>query len=255
MASSLYQYQPSEGTILAEIYLPKKAKYQGILYEALTGGFDYGKVKKYIEDNLESIKELYYKISKFENEMLNWLDIYFTERPPLYNGYSMYEVDGVFRGEKGEIIEERTQVIRIIFRPNLEEIHKKFKLERDNEIKNQYRIRNYIKTFLRIPYHSVRFAMHHNMNTKEEYIEHFFKKFWPGDEGKEESLKLVEYISEWSESAALFLFGYIMHNICKEISKLRIKENEKGEEEIWVTSFWSHNVNRVILNEGEKKGR
>lgn len=245
MNQSFYQYQPAEGTVFVEIYLPKKAKYQAVLYDTLTGGFDYERVKKYLKDNLESIKELYNKISLFEDGMADWLSEFFNGSPPLYNGYSMYEVDGVFRGEQGEIIEERTQIIRIIFKPNLGEVFREFSFDRD-EKKNQDKIREFIKTYLVIPHQLNRISV-------KQGIKIFLNEF-KGENNIKELKKVIKFMIKWSESVGFFLFGYIMHNLCRRISRLREEENLKGEEEIWVTSLWHHKVNRIILNEKRPSG-
>jgi hypothetical protein len=39
-----YQFQSYRPGALVELYLPKKAMYQGMLYEALTEGFNFGKL-------------------------------------------------------------------------------------------------------------------------------------------------------------------------------------------------------------------
>ncbi len=46
MNSIGYAFNPSEHGIFVEIYLPKKAEFQGTLYQALTEGFDIEKVRK-----------------------------------------------------------------------------------------------------------------------------------------------------------------------------------------------------------------
>lgn len=254
MKSTDYQFKPSEGSILVEIYLPKKAKYQGVLYETLTGGFEFKKVQKYMKSNLSSIKEFYYKISDYQPQLSNWMAAFFDKPNAPYGGYSLYEVDGVFRGEnQSEIIEERTQIIRIIFKPNLADIYREFSFSKD-PIENEDCIRDLIKTYFGINRHSIRFGQHQKVYTEKEKIKIFSEKFektiYPG-----ELDRFISYMIRWSETIGFFLFGYIIHNICRRISNLRRKEKEKGEEEIWVTSIWNHKVNRIILKEDNNQGK
>jgi len=56
---------------------------------------------------------------------------------------------------------------------------------------------------------------------------------------------VAEYIKKWIDDIALFLFGYILFELCEQIKQLNEYEGQSIEEEIWLTSFWNLRVNRV----------
>ncbi|MET0751894.1 MAG: hypothetical protein ABWZ66_00905, partial [Pyrinomonadaceae bacterium] len=62
------------------------------------------------------------------------------------------------------------------------------------------------------------------------------------------SLKpLYEKIDEWVDNMAIFIFGYIVFKLGSKIRELEDDESIKPEKEIWVTSFWNLNVNKVTI--------
>ena len=52
-----YEFHPYEPATLVEIYLPKKAKYQGILYDTLTKGFKTSYVKEHLQTADENVRQ------------------------------------------------------------------------------------------------------------------------------------------------------------------------------------------------------
>jgi len=52
-------------------------------------------------------------------------------------------------------------------------------------------------------------------------------------------------VEKWVDDAALFVFGFLMYKICKEIKELNKEEGERPEDEIWITSFGSLKINRL----------
>src|SRR5690349_15278054 len=129
---SHYEIQPNEPSIFAEFYLPKKANLQGILYEVLTRGCRLIDVKNYFrelkkpedKDRMDRVRKLARPGWTVLQKDLSAKEI--DEFPRIFFGYSMYEVDGVFlkeiakhEGDPDEnyaFTEERTQVIRLIFK-------------------------------------------------------------------------------------------------------------------------------------------
>src|SRR5690349_1145335 len=118
-----YRLMPDQAGVFAEIYLPKRSHLQGVLYDTLTAGFkiDYvkehfrkkrGEVAAYIE-NAQKYWDAAREIQPAERDYL--YDAAIDQLPDLFYGYSMYEVDGVFRSEDSAtgIDEERTQVLRL----------------------------------------------------------------------------------------------------------------------------------------------
>ena len=153
-----YQFQILNPGAVAELYLPKKAEYQGVLYQTLTEGFEPAKVithfkrkrtKKHIGHFLKHYAHYLMGIEQkdladeLKKRIKDEKDEKFVPGQSSYLGYSMYEVDGVFRDqEKQQTEEERTQVIRIIFQPDLEvltgELKKYFQVDPIDVISPNY---------------------------------------------------------------------------------------------------------------------
>ena len=119
-----YQAQDSESGIFVEIYLPKKSYFQGTLYDTLTKGFSISVVKKHLLDKNKrsSIVKL---LSNYAIPIISkgLRDDRIEKMEEIFWGYSMYEVDGVFsnfKDKKINVIEERTQIMRIMFLPNID---------------------------------------------------------------------------------------------------------------------------------------
>ena len=262
-----YEFHQSESGIFIEIYLPKKCYFQKTLYNALTGGFDQEHVegcfmdvnkrdrivalmRRYDPDIHKSLRDNY------EHTVCELIDVKHIN----YIGYSMYEVDGVFFN--GKILEEeRTQVIRIMFVPDLEEglvqVSQKHPIDsntRDKLIKKYLSssvsndsdekvftkaMRILIGYYFRCPTQEVEAAKEH------------IKSIAGGNDLCWFETKVIQYVKKWIDSVALFLFGYIVHEICFQISKLHNegKLNDKQiQDQIWVTSLWNLSVNRVMPN-------
>jgi len=132
LAIGRYQLQLFNPAVLVELYLPKKAEYQGVLYQTLTDGFKPEAVFAHFE-NERTKERLPHFLKHYAQHLmgvqpddpLKRIQHQIKELKEMagqssYIGYSMYEVDGVFfNKDKQEIEEERTQVIRLIFKPEL----------------------------------------------------------------------------------------------------------------------------------------
>ena len=51
-----YRLNPSEAGVHVELYLPKKAQYQGILYTTLTEGFDPAAVRRHFRSERTGVE-------------------------------------------------------------------------------------------------------------------------------------------------------------------------------------------------------
>ncbi len=205
---------------MTEVFLPKKSKYQGRLYETLTNGFDIKKVKDNFKKNRKQIAVLLEDFS----EVGEITDKRINSMKSLFWGYSMYEVDGVFLNNKKEIVEERNQVARIMFLPDMEKIG----------------------------------ALAPGADHKE--VRSLVKKYLSSD-GEEErekigrsNKKVADHLNKWIAEVGLFLFGYLVFELCERIKELNDDGKLPLEEEIWVSSFWSLEVNKIKISLNNSRG-
>lgn len=219
-----YKASASETGMQTEIYLPKKSYFQGTLNDTLTSGFDYAHVKTTLVQNIEEVKKLMTDFTVpiickgLQPERIN-------QMKRIFWGYSMYEVDGVFCAplESGRRVdEERTQVIRFLFRPDI------------TDIQNVLKSRNIETTAERIK-KTICELYEPNGIDREDLL----------GERRSEILSVLEYLEEWRWDIQLFLFGYVINAICKQIRTQG--KDIKAEDEIWITSFWNIQINRVVL--------
>jgi hypothetical protein len=243
-----FQYQSSgfsEAGIFVELYLPKKAKFQGVLYRTLTEGFNFDLVKEHFLGEKETqIK----RVLKDHSQWRDYSSESIKEMVPFYWGYSLYEVDGVFyskltSGNKVRAIaEERTQVIRIMFLPDLDALAKKLK---PNTLEHRDLL-DVVKRYLRISGH--RRGQYGANAVDRSLIERLEER---NDPIIVENIRngnihvILDSIERWFDDVGLFLFGYVIFEICAELKKLGDANEVDYEEEIWLTSFWNLNVNRV----------
>ena len=150
---------------------------------------------------------------------------YIESLEPLFWGYSMYEVDGVFcsNHEEGKVIEERTQIIRMMFFPNLSNIVKKVGI-----IDHEYsKIKSIVNSYLK-----------HTWDESK-----LLAKEKRGDEKK-----IIDELDKWIKVISLFLVGYIVFEICLKIKELTFTNDLNPEKEIWLSSFWNLHVNKIKLS-------
>jgi hypothetical protein len=208
-----YQFQAYQPGVFVELYLPKKSMYQGMLYEALTDGFNFEKVKRHFSD--EAKREKIYHLLETYDELKN-IEKRINEIEPFYWGYSMYEVDGVFFDPEKGIEEERTQIIRIMFLPKMEAVQQ---LVPDMD------------------YGKLRRAVNRILKADRDDREEL-REYHP---------QLVEYLNKWRGDVGLFLFGYVIFKLCSRINEVKADAEDELEKEIWLTSFWNLQVNKVKL--------
>jgi len=140
----------------------------------------------------------------------------------VFSGYSLYEVDGTFKGN----IQERTQVVRVIFVPPIEQLAKGLKIARERQL-------IYARQFLRFWAHDT--ADYHEFRSHTVPLA-------PG-EGK-----LVQKLSRWLYYVGLFANGYLLYEIGAGIRELhRSGVIRQLERELWVTSFRDFALNQMKL--------
>lgn len=233
-----YLVRPNEPCIFTEIYLPKKAELQGILYETLTEGFKRQTViDHFLKANKVKKQRILEMLSKgwtvFPSAYPSQKDI--RAFPRLFFGYSTYEVNGVFLKEREdkqylddsddnyEIIEELTQVIRLIFKYRC--FDRPF-----TEI-------DFCKASLRDPFSEI--------GTFKDNYPYLRDRLTPEIE------RALTELDEWIKYVGLFVFGYVLFVICDKIVRLskenavQRKPSSIKQDEIWVSSLWNMNVNVV----------
>ena len=231
---------PLESGVFAEIYLPKKAHYQGLLYETLTNGFDVEQVRKHLRGKRKQIQaylcgaaqywELTGKASPSPEQFLN--ESFIKRFPDLLHGYTMYEVDGVFRSpHTGQVVEERTQIIRLMFINDLDQLFSKLAFVNDA---NRDAASLLARSYLRSSHWDLhQFLADHKLNPSASTFK------------DDQAAAILQITAEWARSIAVFLFGYVVHDICEGLRKLNQNDQVATEEEIWVTLFWNLIINRI----------
>lgn len=130
MTKPTYVFSRGERGIFAEVYFPKKVAFQGTIFTALEKGYDEKVVKRYFK---RKIDVLLAELAEYPTDIFNPYRYGTLQKPKEpetaaakvrkrinmyvspFKGWSMYEVDGVFF-KRGRADEERTQVIRLMFR-------------------------------------------------------------------------------------------------------------------------------------------
>ena len=212
-------YEPG---MYMEIYLPKKTIYQPFLFDVLTHGLDIAIVKAHFLD-----ADLRPRINALIGKYVSWNDyddVYVNDLRPFLFGYSMYEVDGVFKSSVPQtklVVEERTQVIRLLFRLDIEDLTKEVGLGAD-----QFRlVRAKACDYLRA---------HDRLDTLER--------------AQGQDLTIYRAVSRWRDQLSFFVFGYLVFEFCRHIERLTADDRApKTEDEIWVANFANVELDRVLF--------
>jgi hypothetical protein len=135
----------------------------------------------------------------------------------------MYEVDGVFKGSEGSenaVVEERTQVLRLLFRIDLEQVAKDANAETVD--------RNVLRA------------------TASDYLRaHDRQAAFQRSSGQER--RIYDAVRMWRDQLGFFVFGYIVYELGKNIDALCSADSIlKTEDEIWVTNFANMELDRVL---------
>lgn len=238
----------SERPASAEIYLPKRIAYQGIIFKSLEKGLEGECVKEYLKDNAKNLLvELKgypdilnpYQPDEIKRQNSGHVTLkQAKKRIELYRsnfyGWSIYEVNGVFLNKEGGIDEELTQVIRIMFR-----FESQFQAEAE-KMRCGDALRAIHIWFMDFsgnlweqrPWDSAE---------KEKFIHH--RSPWP-----EHKLAFVdEYFeavikeaAKWLGDCVLFTFGYLIRKFLETV-----RERGYREDEIWLTSIFNLRLNVI----------
>lgn len=230
-----YEYHPYDPGIFMEVYLPKKPEYQGILYDTLTQGFHIENVKSQLGRNWDRIKEMmssYYTVGRG----------HIDEMQQVFYGYSMFEVDGVFFDENLGAIEERTQVIRLMFRLDPAKIENEYLGNHDE--KNWEFIRRVMDDYLSV-------AGTTSATGKQEFIIsriEAYKAQWPelGETVELTARALSTRLRQWELDIVCFVLGYFIYEVCERIKMLHESTGRLLEEEIWITTFSNLRITRIM---------
>ncbi|MDB5338116.1 MAG: hypothetical protein JWN70_3735 [Planctomycetaceae bacterium] len=240
MSQLRYELMPLESGVFAELYLPKKAHYQGLLYETLTNGFDVENVRKHLRGKRKQIQaylggaaqywEITGKNSPSPDQFLN--ENFIKKFPDLLYGYTMYEVDGVFRSpHTGQVVEERTQIIRLMFISDLDQVFAALPFVDES---NRGAVTLLARSYLRSTHWDRdRFLEDHKLFPSASVFD------------DKEAAAIIHLTADWARSIAVFLFGYVVHDICEGLRKLNQNDVIAPEEEIWETMFWNLIINRI----------
>src|SRR5215831_6943210 len=92
-----YHFNSFEPSVFVEIYLPKKIRYQGALYRSLRNGFDFEAVKKHLTTDVpETRRNIEEFLKDYSGIRLGNIQEKAQKMEPVFCGFSMYEVAGVF---------------------------------------------------------------------------------------------------------------------------------------------------------------
>ncbi len=240
-----YFFRSSERGIFVEIYFPKRAAYYAAIFNALRFGYDENEVKIYLRRNapklvkefqvssdllnprrytaLEPIRDL-----PLINEARERIDMY---RSPFY-GWSTHSVDGVFFDKKGNIIEEATQLVRIIFRFKSSLTKKAIK-------DNCFDVLRAI-IFWIVSQHSRLYE--HKIWSEAEKAQFMVRhEPWPEKKrtfAEKHYVDIAIEIGKQIDDQAIFIFGYLVRKFWENVVKEKYREDE-----IWVTNFFDLVVN------------
>ena len=237
--TALTYLQRGQRGIFAEVYFPRRVAAQGTIFDALQDGYSETLVKQYLMDNTDALLQELQDYQHVFNPQ--WYDIpAIRERKPTredaqaritryvspFFGWSNYVVDGVFFSEEGRMIEEATQVIRLMFR-----FESRYVKEADTAqcqdvlramlfwiITRQARLSDVA------PWHQAeqdRFMKEYEPMAphKEEFVRDYFER-------------VARETFKWIGDSFLFIFGFLVRQFSELLTNLGYPE-----EEIWVASF------------------
>ncbi|HUJ69702.1 MAG TPA: hypothetical protein VLW86_09270 [Syntrophorhabdales bacterium] len=228
-----YMTRTSERGVQTEIYLPRKWYFQRFVYDTMINGLNLDHVKKSLVENIQDVNDL---MKDFAVRRLSGglADSRIERMKPAFWGYAVYEVDRVFCASirtEPAVDAEKVQVIRVMFRTDIEDIHKALEAEG-----------------LTTPTERIRIITHDLYRSNSRELESLPEKT--------EASIIRQYLDDWLWDIRLFLFGYVIREVCQKIKILG--ENIKPADEIWVVSFWDTRVSRIVsvpYNKGMNAGK
>jgi hypothetical protein len=169
---------------------------------------------------------------------------YIDHFKPNFKGYSLHEVDGVFGekrrsvGGKTKIVplEERTQVVRMMFMPPRGVVLDRQKNDETNR---------FLRFWTRdLEIYCVEGAHRTIIDSDKRIINHRFNSH---------ELKHLDRINNWLQDVGLFMNGYVLYNLRNRIEQLVcMKSIKRAEAEIWIASFSNLPLNKFVY-EPEKR--
>lgn len=243
-ANALTYLQRGQRGIFAEVYFPRRVAAQGTIFTALQDGYSEAEVKNYLQRNawfllqeLQDFRPLF---------VANWYDTAArrkqkpTKEDALariasyvspFSGWSNYVVDGVFFGEGGQMIEEATQIVRLMFRI-------------DSRYASQAADANCQDVLRAMLFWIITRQGRLNEVSVWDKAERrrFLKEHEPMSKRKRDFVqKYFELVAretfKWMGDCLLFIFGYLVRQFSEQLTKLG-----HPEEEIWVASFFNLTV-------------
>lgn len=245
--STWYAFGRSERCLSTEIYFPRRAAYQGAIFDALRLDHNEQHVKTYLRDNVRSlIKEFQSYPPLFDPQNYTTTTPRDTlptveegqQRIEMYKspfkGWSMYPVDGVFFGRRGKVYEEATQVVRIMLRFRSSFTKQAAKAHCEDvfrailfwTISQQGRLNDH-KRWSEAE-QSQFIARHEPWPThKRAFAEQYFGR-------------IAGEVTKWIDDRALFIFGYLVRKFWA-----RVLEEKLFEAEIWVIDLFDTTLNVI----------
>ena len=229
-----YNLRLKQASIIVELFLPKKARFQGQLHDTLSEGLDIGRVRAHfgnptrvaeisstlVMPHLKAVVEDKERMSNF---------------PQVFFGYSLYEVDGVYVKKNGPPAEESTQVVRMLFEPDAGTLFHDLHME-------SYHAEQIMRAYQRARHVSEQSVDPADFDVVKDVVD--FKDI-------EEA---VNRLRKWYMNVEVFVFGFVVFRLCEKIKELQgTIKGWKAEEEIWVTTT-DATLQRVVLKNGESPG-
>ena len=247
-----YRYERGVRGQFVEVYFPKKFIFQPIIFRTLREGHDEESVKTYLKINA---RDLLNELAEYPN-LLNPYRFSQRKRPKepesplikskkrfdmyksLFQGWSMYEVDGVFFSRRGHAYDERVQVVRLMFRF-------KGRCTRIARRMGCYDVLRSIILFSMPHQGLLETEMVWDNESREQFLA--LHSNWP--EPKKKFVRsyykgITKEVRKWLDDIAIFVFGYLVRKFSQSVLK-----SKQFEEEIWVTSFFGLTVNVVRKSE------
>ncbi len=238
--TSLTYLQGGQRGVFAEVYFPRRVAAQGTIFDALAEGHEEAAVKDYLQRNVSILlQELPRHLQVFEphrqkpaakrkrkptkEDALARIEAY---KSP-FSGWSNYIiVEGVFWGRDGKMVEEGTQIIRLMFT-----FESSYALEAAN-VGCQDVLRAMLFWMIN---RGVRLTEVARWDKAE--LKRFMKEYEPFTPHKKAftqkyfelvALEIYKWMGDWF----LFVFGYLVRKFSEKLAELG-----RPEEEIWVTMF------------------
>lgn len=237
--TALTYLQGGQRGVFAEVYFPRRVAAQGTIFTALSEGHKEAEVKDYLQANVDVLlQELPQHLQVFEphgrkpttkrkykptrEDALARIAEY---KSPFF-GWSNYVVDGVFWGKDGKMVEEATQVIRLMF--NFESVY----ASEAARAGCQDVIRAMLFWMIN---RGVRLAEVARWDKAE--LKRFMREYEPFTQRKKVFAEkyfepVAREVYKWMADWFLFVFGYLVRQFSEELAR-----RGKPEEEIWVTMF------------------